>query len=78
MDQRSIRVLGPDEDERVELQLGELALHRNGARSRDIRVIRDPDEPGFAVTLHDREGLEEARWTEPVAATEIWERLGAG
>ena len=75
MDQRAIRVLGPDEDQRVELQLGELALHSEGSRSRAIRLIRDPDHPDFAVTLEDSDGVERARWDEPVAATEIWEKL---
>jgi hypothetical protein len=78
MDQGTIRVLGPDEDQRVELQLGELALHSEGARSRAIRVIRDPDHPDFVVTFEDKDGVERARWEEPVAATEIFERLGAG
>ena len=75
MDHGTIRVLGPDEDQRVELQLGELSLHTEGARSRGIRVLRDPEATGFAVTLHDAAGVETARWEEPVAATEIWERL---
>lgn len=75
MDHGTIRVLGPDEDQRVELQLGELALHSEGARSRGIRVVRDPEAPDFAVTLHDPDGRERARWEEPVAATEIWELL---
>jgi hypothetical protein len=75
MDQGTIRVLGPDEDQRVELQLGELALHSEGARSRAIRVVRDPEHPEFMVTLEGADGVERARWEEPVAATEIWERL---
>ena len=72
---RTVRVLGPDEDERVELQLGELGLHARGARERGVRVVRDAEAGEFAVVLALAEQAEAARWTEPVAATEIWERL---
>jgi len=76
MDQRTIRIAGPETDERVELQLGELSLHGQGARERDVRVVRE-EEGEFAVILIGRDGGEKARWTEPVAATEIWERIDA-
>jgi hypothetical protein len=76
MDQRTIRIAGPEADERVELQLGELSLDGQGARDRDVRVVRD-EEADFAVILIGRDGGEKARWSEPVAATEIWERIDA-
>jgi hypothetical protein len=74
--QRKVCVSGPDADDRVELQLGELSLHKQGALDRDVRVVRDEAGP-FAVVLIGRDGGEKARWTEPVAATEIWERIDA-
>jgi hypothetical protein len=74
MEPRTIRVTGASGDERVELQLGELALHASGARHRGVRLVHEEGDP-FEVALLGPDGFEEASWSEPVAATEIWELM---